>query len=120
MLRLVVVPCLNPHKRRVRDPPPFPITLLITYIGPTGDTEMPSGLHRLATLLAGRWAKVAATERTVVDRFTRRKRLAAPATHGQDIAGLAVRRNIPSGRRFMRHRRRCRSRLNVTHHAVLV
>ena len=28
MLRLVVVPCLNAHKRHVRDPPPFPITLL--------------------------------------------------------------------------------------------
>ena len=27
MLRLVVVPCLNAHKRHVRDPPPFPITL---------------------------------------------------------------------------------------------
>jgi hypothetical protein len=28
MLRLVVGPCLNAHKRHVRDPPPFPITLL--------------------------------------------------------------------------------------------
>ncbi len=28
MLRLVVVSCLNAHKRHVRDPPPFPITLL--------------------------------------------------------------------------------------------
>ena len=28
LLRLVVVPCLNAHKRHVRDPPPFPITLL--------------------------------------------------------------------------------------------
>ena len=27
LLRLVVVPCLNAHKRHVRDPPPFPITL---------------------------------------------------------------------------------------------
>ena len=29
LLRLVVVPCLNAHKRHVRDPPPFPITLLV-------------------------------------------------------------------------------------------
>ena len=28
MLRLIVVPCLNAHKRHVRDPPPSPITLL--------------------------------------------------------------------------------------------
>ena len=28
LLRLVVVPCLNAHKRHGRDPPPFPITLL--------------------------------------------------------------------------------------------
>jgi len=28
LLRLVVVPCLNAHKRPVRDPPPFSITLL--------------------------------------------------------------------------------------------
>ena len=28
LLRLVVGPCLNAHKRHVRDPPPFPITLL--------------------------------------------------------------------------------------------
>jgi hypothetical protein len=27
--RLVVVPCLNAHKRHVRDPPPLPITLLV-------------------------------------------------------------------------------------------
>ena len=27
LLRLVVVPRLNAHKRHVRDPPPFPITL---------------------------------------------------------------------------------------------
>jgi hypothetical protein len=31
MLRLVVVPCLNAHKRHVRDPPPLPITLLEYY-----------------------------------------------------------------------------------------
>ncbi len=29
LLRLVVVPCLNAHKRHVRDPPPLPITLLV-------------------------------------------------------------------------------------------
>ena len=33
MLRLVVDPCLNAHKRHVRDPPPFPITLLGPPIG---------------------------------------------------------------------------------------
>ena len=31
LLRLVVVPCLNAHKRHVRDPPPLPITLLEYY-----------------------------------------------------------------------------------------
>ena len=35
MLRLVVVPCLNAHKRHVRDPPPLPITLLGVQSGPT-------------------------------------------------------------------------------------
>ena len=40
LLRLVVVPCLNAHKRHVRDPPPFRITLLGTHYNDiTGSTQ---------------------------------------------------------------------------------
>ena len=94
--------------------------LLTAYIGPTGDAEMPPGLHRLATLATRRRAKVAATERAEMDRIAHRKGLTAPVTHHQDITGLAVRRNpAVTCRLFRRGRRRRRSRLNVTHHAVL-
>ena len=31
-LRLLVVPCLNARKRHVRGPPPFPITLLPSFV----------------------------------------------------------------------------------------